>query len=152
MIVLRLLVVFIFTGLLTGCDPDVKAIKDDVAALKTDIKSLRALLSVLPTPMQCPPPGDHTTKICHYTLQIQGPLDNHKGWFVATVPKEVVQKAKEDCERTKAKNPDMANHMCVDPAIYPYREYAIQVDGTVSDKTPHDFVNDPVTDHLIFKQ
>jgi hypothetical protein len=153
MIVLRLLAVFIFTGLLTGCDPDVKTIKDDIASLKIDTKALRGLLSTLPTPVQCPAPGAHTTMICHYTLQIEGPHGDHKGWFVATIPKEVVEKAKTDCENMKIKKPDMANHLCVDPKTYAYRKYAIQVDGTVPDKASNEFVNDPVTDHLmIFKK
>lgn len=124
----------------------------DIKVLKADIKSLRGLLSALPTTMQCPLPGEHTTRICHYTLQIQGPLENQKGWFLATIPQEVVQTAKTDCDNVKASNPDMMNHMCVDPTMYNYTEYAVYVEGTVPDKGPHEFVNDPVTNHLIFKK
>src|SRR5262245_36049136 len=84
------------------------SLRNHVSVLKTDIQALRALLSSIPTSTQCPPPGTPGTMICHYKLEIQRPLDDHKGWFVATIPKEVVQKAKEDCEKAKAKIPDMA--------------------------------------------
>jgi hypothetical protein len=123
-----------------------------VDKVQTDIKALRGFLSSLSTPMQCPPPGEHTTMICHYRLQIKEPHGDHKGWFVATIPQEVVKKANADCETMKAnpKKPDMKNHLCIDPATYTYRQYAIQIDGTVPDKEPHDFVYDPVTNRLVF--
>src|SRR5262249_29854574 len=125
------------------------SLNSHVDKVKSDIKTLRALLSSIPKPMMCPEPGQPTNKLCHYRLEIQGPLEKHTGWFVAQVPKEVVEKAKTDCEGAKAKNPDMGDHTCVDPATYTYRDYAIQVDGTVSDKAVYDFVNDPVTGHLM---
>jgi hypothetical protein len=122
---------------------------DHVDKAKSDIRNLRALLSSVPKPAACPPPGEHTNKVCGYHLQIKKPLNNHKGWYLASIPDEVIKQAKTDCEEAKKRNPEMGDHTCVNPDFYPHTDYAIQVDGTVSDNQVYDFVNDPVTDHLM---
>jgi hypothetical protein len=142
MIVLRLLTVFIFTALLTGC-----VVKDDIESLKTDVKSLRGILSALPTRMQCPEPGEHTTKICHYILEIVGPLNGHEDWYVTKIPQDVVQEAEADCMESKKTNPDMANHICIDPNRYQHWEYGVHVKGKVEKGNTYQFVNDPAEVH-----
>jgi hypothetical protein len=159
MIVLKLLSVLIFTALLSGCDDiksmkeDIRALKEDVNAVKVDIRLYKGFLTATTTPEQCPHPGEHTTMICHYTLQIKGPYEanKQKGWFVATVPQQIVTTAKEDCEKVKGKNPDNANMVCPDHSTYPYREFVIYVEGGVKKDEIWHFVNEPITNHLIAK-
>jgi len=158
MILRRLLTVFVFATLLTGCD-DVKKIREeaelldkDIQTLKTDIKLLRNFLQSIPTPSQCPDPGEHTARICHYTLKILEPMPKHEHWYKVTIPTGVIEKAQADCEKVRANFPDLANYPCSNPKKYKHWEYAIYVEGKIEAKKSYSFVNDPVTNHLIVIQ
>jgi hypothetical protein len=130
----------------------VSKVKDHIEKVKADVKVLRALLSSIQKPSSCPSPGEHTTKICHYTLEIMGDLEpHHEGWKKATVPRSVLDEAKKNCEEAKAQHPEMGDHPCVDPDTYSRRDYAIQVGPNVSNGI-HEFANDPVTDRLVLVQ
>jgi hypothetical protein len=162
MIALRLLLVLIVSSLVTGCNvsddikavradisTDFKAIDADIKSLKTDIKMLRNFLASFPTPTQCPDPGVHSSRICHYQFTITKQLDAKKAWYSGQIPKKVVEEAYTGCEAMRKKNSDLENYQCVDPKMYKYWEYAFIVEGeALKEQHTYEFVSNPMTDHL----
>lgn len=97
MIVLRLLAVFIFSALLSGCEKvaeDIKEVKAHIIDLKID------LLGKLYEPQSCPGPGATQPELktppsqdgkCHYELTITDPGDG-KGLVTGKVGRSTIEK------------------------------------------------------------
>jgi hypothetical protein len=153
LVILTVLVVYIGIG-------EIKAVKADVMAVKHNIKLLRVFLMGSKTPVECPEPGMPTTKLCHYTLQINGPYESTdnvkgKGWFSGMVPKWVVEQGYKDCMTFRDSHEDYTGLTCPDPKGYTYRTYVFPLDakggGNLKVKEGQTWllVNDPVTNHLV---
>ena len=130
MIVLRLVVVFIFTALLAGC-----GLLDDIKALKTDIRAMRIYLMALPAPEQCRGPGVYeSTQSCYYKLLITEDKDKGTGLFKGRIAPEVYEENVKDCEKAKGDlRPEYQDlpYDCRIPKEFPGKdiEYGFQVDG-----------------------
>lgn len=113
MIVLRLSAVFIFAALLSGCDQNVKELKEDVRALKEDIAEfkkdikdfkervvpvIRAYFAQLPKPPSCKAPGQHSERPCLYKLKILKTPASSNAPYQGQVPHVVVETENADCK------------------------------------------------------
>lgn len=100
MIVFKLVAVFFFSYLLTGC-----YLWGDYNSLKRDIRTFKAYLRAFPPPSECQTPGTPQTRICYYRLSIE-PVDPAQEMFKGHIPKDVVEKSFQECTDIKTKNTD----------------------------------------------
>jgi len=144
MIVLRLLAIFIFSALLTGC-PVTEKIEKEVEALKADIAQFKKIVWAIAHHTQpCKPPGQHSEIECHYKLKISKVLEQGKAAskYQGNVPDSVVLEANDRCRKGY---PDP--NQCVsygDTATYNFT-----IDGplyAVGDVV--ECINDTTTNHL----
>jgi hypothetical protein len=110
---LKLFAVFSVAVVFTGCDPNVKELKDDVRAIKTDIAefkkeitdfkeraatAIRAYLDNLPKQAACAAPGKHSDQPCVYKLKIVKTPASPNATFQGQVPSDVVQTLNQECQ------------------------------------------------------
>lgn len=146
MILLRLLAIFIFSSLLSGC-----YLYGDYNSLKSDIRSLKAYLKATPVPNECKPPGTPQSRICYYKLSIK-PFDSHRGLYEGHVTPQMVQQAQKDCEATRIRIQQKVSidddYKCLDPAKYRYILYGFKIEGAQLTAGDYGFINIPHTEYL----
>lgn len=156
MTLLKLLAVFVSTGLLAGCVDDIKAdvraAKEDVKAVKMDIRALKSYMAALPTPNACLGPGEPQARICYYELAIKV-LDKKRGLFKGHVTSKLVQEGADSCQKIKdaAKDlPEWQDYKCADPKHYAYLEYGFKIADAPPDLKDgeYSFYNLPNTEYL----
>src|SRR5215467_5122735 len=91
---LRLLLVFMVMGLISGC----YHLGDDVHNLKTYLRSF-------PPPGSCEAPGVKQARICYYELEVMA-VDKPNGLYKGHVAKKTVEQGVKDCLATKARIED----------------------------------------------
>jgi len=143
MIILRSLIVLIFSPLLTGC------VLENVEKLKTDVRLLKSYLRAQPSPRDCGPPGTSQPMICNYRLivkNISGDL------FQGYVDPEVVRDGVTSCQnlfenKTYEDDTDMIykGFKCLKEDNYRYFLYEFTIEGTKPSNGPVDLNNIPNT-------
>jgi hypothetical protein len=132
MIVLRVLTVFIFTAMLTGC------------ALPGNISLLKGFLKEFPPPNQCGPPGYSQAIICNYRLVVTPMKD--PDMFSGHVAPDLVDQGEAACEQLKPelrKYPGLEDFECAGAKNYKYVEYGFTIlgDKPPNDGKPREFIN-----------
>lgn len=141
MVVLRLLAVFIFTVVLTGC-----SLFEDVQKLKGDIRSLKDYLRQFTPPNQCGPPGTSQAIICNYKLVVR-PMKGTDMFSGHVAPVSLVE-GEAECKKNEPeirKHPELEEIDC-EGALkkkYEYVEYGFTILGEKPDNDgkPRDFIN-----------
>jgi hypothetical protein len=144
MIVLRLLSVFIFSALLTGC-----AMLDEI---RRDFSAATIYLSGLYAPQECHLPGQHVSShACLYKLEIINIEDASKGRYVARIAQDVFLESIKQCKNTMETIQEEYKNLrrrCPespeDPLYYPNRLFQYTVHVDVDPKHPQDIVKDGI--------
>ena len=151
MVTLRVLTIFIFTAMLTGCM--IEDLKTDVKALKYDTKAFKAYLRAIPPPSECQPPGTAQARICYYKLKVVS-FDKDRGLFKGYVSPSVVKAGEESCTKSMqeikdAGFPEVQDYTCRKAKHYMYSWYGFKIDGAIPDlNSEHGFINIPHTEYL----
>jgi len=142
MIVLRLLAVFIFTAVLTGC-----SLSEDVQKLRGDIRLLKNYLAQFTPPNQCGPPGTSQAIICNYRLVVTPMKDmKENDMFSGYVAPDSVRQGEATCkehESERQQAPELEDIKCAGTTNYEYVEYGFTILGEKpeNDGKPRDFIN-----------
>ena len=141
--VLRLVAIFIFGYLLTGC-----YLWGEHKSLKMDIIAVKALIRAHPSPTQCYPPGFPQARICNYSLVV----DHVEGDFYrGYVNRAVVGAGEQACQRIlKEFQEYYTDFECPKAKDYQYVWWGFKIEGAKpkADGKAHDFINIPETGSL----
>src|SRR5690242_6370816 len=124
MIVLRLVTVFMFSAVLTGCQAS----------------KLESFFPELP----CNPPGKHSPQSCYYKLEITNVSGNQVTGKASQGAIDIDNTSVKLGCKTHSPHPNLC------PTSGDKSEYSFIVDGDTSglQNTEADFISDPNTDHL----